>query len=160
MINSCPVPKDQRPLNEYNELKNSVEFKWTTENSTMFFKTLTRITLTSTIFICFIFISIYDWKSSALKLLLKILYSFFLVFTIIVLRLYLSWYYVYNRLMNASVNYEESGWYDGQTWIKSNAILIQDRLIGIYEVQPILKRLKLLLTIGIGIDCTSFTVYI
>ena len=73
----------------------------------------------------------------------------FLIFTIWILRLYLAWLYVYDRLMNATVTYEESGWYDGQTWIKTNEVLIQDRLIGVYEVLPILKKLQLVLSICI-----------
>ena len=63
------------------------------------------------------------------------------------LRLYLAWLYIYDRLMNASVTYEESGWYDGQTWIKTNEVLIQDRLIGVYEVLPILEKLQVVLAI-------------
>jgi len=58
--------------------------------------------------------------------------------------------------MNASVNYEESGWYDGQTWIKTNEILIQDRLIGSYEVLPILHRLRLTLTLNLLLILGSF----
>ena len=38
---------------------------------------------------------------------------------------------------------------DGQTWIKTNEVLIQDRLIGVYEVLPILKKLQLVLSICI-----------
>jgi hypothetical protein len=58
--------------------------------------------------------------------------------------------------MNASVNYEESGWYDGQTWIKTNEILIQDRLVGSYEVLPVLKRLKLILVLNCVMIFGSF----
>ena len=57
--------------------------------------------------------------------------------------------------MNATVTYEESGWYDGQTWIKTNEVLIQDRLIGVYEVLPILKKLQLVLAISIPIILIS-----
>ena len=38
--------------------------------------------------------------------------------------------------MEATVPYEESGWYDGQIWIKPPEILLQDRLIGTYEIYP------------------------
>ena len=51
--------------------------------------------------------------------------------------------------MNATITYEESGWYDGQTWIKTNDILVQDRLVGLYEVFPIIQRLRLLLYFSI-----------
>ncbi|MGB1417699.1 MAG: CGLD27 family protein, partial [Synechococcus sp.] len=39
--------------------------------------------------------------------------------------------------------YEESGWYDGQVWIKPPEVLLQDRLIGTYEIYPGLLRLQM-----------------
>jgi hypothetical protein len=57
--------------------------------------------------------------------------------------------------MNATITYEESGWYDGQTWIKTNEVLIQDRLIGVYEVFPILKKLQLVLSLSVPIILVS-----
>jgi hypothetical protein len=60
--------------------------------------------------------------------------------------------------MNATITYEESGWYDGQTWVKTNVVLQQDRLVGTYEVLPILNRLRgviLMFTL-----CTVLMVYI
>ena len=47
--------------------------------------------------------------------------------------------------MEATVPYEESGWYDGQVWIKPPEILLQDRLIGTYEIYPGLIRLQITL---------------
>lgn len=47
--------------------------------------------------------------------------------------------------MEATVAYEESGWYDGQVWVKPPEILLQDRLIGTYEIYPGLQRLEKLL---------------
>ena len=44
--------------------------------------------------------------------------------------------------MEATVPYEESGWYDGQVWIKPPEVLLQDRLIGTYEVYPGILRLQ------------------
>jgi hypothetical protein len=41
------------------------------------------------------------------------------------------------------VVYEESGWYDGQTWTKTAEILARDRLLAIHEVQPVMRRIKL-----------------
>jgi hypothetical protein len=73
---------------------------------------------------------------------LQIITSALGVFNLWILRLYLAWKYIYDRLMNATVSYEESGWYDGQTWVKTNEVLIQDRLIGTYEVLPVIDRLR------------------
>jgi hypothetical protein len=57
--------------------------------------------------------------------------------------LYVGWNHVRNRLNSETVFYEESGWYDGQTWIKTPEILARDRLLVSYEIQPIIKRLQL-----------------
>jgi hypothetical protein len=47
--------------------------------------------------------------------------------------------------MEATVPYEESGWYDGQVWIKPPEILLQDRLVGTYEIYPGIIRLQITL---------------
>jgi hypothetical protein len=60
----------------------------------------------------------------------------------LLLRLYIGWYYIKERLSKASIEYEESGWYDGQIWVKPKKILKQDRLICYYKVFPILNRLE------------------
>lgn len=60
----------------------------------------------------------------------------------ILVRLYIGWNYIKERLSKACIEYEESGWYDGQIWIKPRKILKQDRLICYYKVIPILKRLE------------------
>ena len=62
--------------------------------------------------------------------------------------MYLAWKYVYQRLMNSTITYEESGWYDGQTWVKTNEILLQDKLVGTYEVLPIIDRLRIVILIN------------
>jgi hypothetical protein len=63
------------------------------------------------------------------------------------LRIYLGWEYVYKRLTKATVAYEESGWYDGQVWVKTPDVLMKDRVIADYILFPILKRIKI--TLGI-----------
>jgi hypothetical protein len=45
--------------------------------------------------------------------------------------------------MSPVIFYEESGWYDGQTWIKPDEVVTRDRLIVSYSIQPILKRLRI-----------------
>ena len=60
--------------------------------------------------------------------------------------------------MNATVTYEESGWYDGQTWVKTNEVLIQDRLVGTYEVLPIIDRLRVVISISIMAICVMLSI--
>jgi hypothetical protein len=160
MVIQCPVPKNQRPLNEYNELKNSFGFRWTIETPQIFFKTLSVLLLYILVIVTFFISNTHDWKYNLFEFFLWIIFSSFILLTFLVLRLYLAWEYIYNRLMNASVNYEESGWYDGQTWIKTNEILIQDRLVGSYEVLPVLNRLKLTLLLNSIMICGSFFIHL
>ena len=64
------------------------------------------------------------------------------VLILLLSRLYLGWNYVRSRLANTAVFYEESGWYDGQTWLKTPEEITKDRLILQYQVEPLLQRLR------------------
>ena len=46
------------------------------------------------------------------------------------------------RLMATAIEYEESGWYDGQVWEKPVAWRQQDLLVATHEVRPVLLRLQ------------------
>ena len=160
MNQQCPVPKYQRPLTEYNDLKNSFTFSWTKQESYSFGKTLTIFLVILIFFTSVIVTTNHDWEKDEVTSLVQISSSALGIFTLWILRLYLGWRYIYNRLMNATVTYEESGWYDGQTWIKTNEVLIQDRLVGTYEVLPIIDRLRLVILISIMVMCLMLTLNI
>jgi hypothetical protein len=65
-----------------------------------------------------------------------------LLVVLVLLRLYLGWYYIRDRLKSEKVFYEESGWYDGQIWHKPPEAVMRDRLIVFYQIEPIMKRLQ------------------
>jgi hypothetical protein len=135
----CPVPKDQRPINEYLALKTDFGFSWTSESQLVYYKTSIQIYLI-TLLTCLL---IFNTGTIPFKALF--LYSIFGVTSllfIVYLRIYLGWVYVYTRLMQATVAYEESGWYDGQIWVKTPEVLIKDKLAGQYQVKPILNKIK------------------
>ena len=68
------------------------------------------------------------------------------------LLIYNNWSYVRDRLLSATVEYEETGWYDGQVYVKDPEMLARDRLLGTYTVRPIVERLrKTLLACGAGV---------
>ena len=160
MNQQCPVPKYQRPLTEYNDLKNSFTFSWTKQESYSFGKTVSIFLVILIFFTSLIVTTNHDWEKDEVTSLVQISSSALGIFTLWILRLYLGWRYIYNRLMNATVTYEESGWYDGQTWIKTNEVLIQDRLVGTYEVLPIIDRLRLVILISIMVMCLMLTLNI
>lgn len=61
-----------------------------------------------------------------------------------------GWYHVQHRLAAPAIVYEESGWYDGQTWQKTPTEFTQDQLVLNYEVTPIVRKLQFtLLTLGV-----------
>ena len=141
----CPVPKEQRPLNEYKKIKESNNFIWCINGKSIYVKSLFYMFISS-----FIISSLLLIVSSFSFANIKYFFIYSLIGAIIImiflcLRSYLGWHYIYNRLMEATVPYEESGWYDGQIWIKPPEVLIQDRLIGTYEIYPGLSRLHLTL---------------
>ena len=136
----CPVPREQQPTNEFIELSKSVIFSWPKTKKSLI---LVLIKFWVGAFILFIVISsgsIY-FKTSLLR---YILLSFFCSLSIpflISIRLYLGWNHVFKRLTSERVEYEESGWYDGQVWIKPLVLKEKESLIASIEVKPILKNL-------------------
>ena len=142
----CPVPREQQPTNEFIELSKSAIFSWPKTKKSLI---LVLIKFWFGAFILFIIISsgsIY-FKTFLLK---YILLSFFCSLSIpllISIRLYLGWNHVFKRLTSEKVEYEESGWYDGQVWIKPLVLKEKESLIASIEVKPILKNLIQILSI-------------
>ena len=61
--------------------------------------------------------------------------------------MYLGWNHIFKRLTSEKVEYEESGWYDGQVWEKPLVLKEKESLIAAIEVKPILKNLIQILSI-------------
>jgi hypothetical protein len=55
------------------------------------------------------------------------------------------------------VEYEESGWYDGQVWEKPVAWRQQDLLVATHQVKPVLQRLRrtILITLALMLAGTG-----
>nr|WGH13794.1 hypothetical protein Ycf36 [Lophurella pseudocorticata] len=137
----CPVPFDQQPLNEYLALKESFLFSWSMSTNKSFMVNLFYLFISLSIIFSIFFIIFTNTINLGQFFLLDLIFSNVVIFFLFI-RLYLGWSYVVKRLMSATVFYEESGWYDGQVWIKTSDYLIQDRLIGIYQVTPFIIRIK------------------
>ena len=136
----CPVPKEQQPSNEFIELSKSNIFSWPKTKKSLI---LVLIKFWLGAFILFLIISsgsIY-FKTSPLKYILLSFFSSLSIPLLISLKLYLGWNHVFKRLRSEKVEYEESGWYDGQVWIKPTFLKEKESLIASNEVKPILKNL-------------------
>lgn len=145
----CPVPFDQQPLNEYSSLKASWFFSWVTLSVQKYGLKILGFSIILFFSFCPLVISIIPNNLNILKIIIIDILVVNFVFILIFIRLYLGWSYVVKRLVSATIFYEESGWYDGQIWIKSVESLMQDRLIGLYEVTPFMVRIKYSLYISI-----------
>ena len=137
---NCPVPKEQQPTNEFIELSKSIVFSWPKTKKSLI---LVLIKFWTGAFVLFFIISsgsIY-FKTSTLKYILLSFFSSLSIPILISMRLYLGWNHVFKRLTSEKVEYEESGWYDGQVWIKPLVLKEKESLIASIEVKPILKNL-------------------
>ena len=136
----CPVPRDQQPTNEFIELSKSKIFSWPKTKISLIL-VLTKFWISG--FILFLIISsgsIY-FKTSFFKYFLLSFFSSLSIPILISIRLYLGWNHVFKRLSSERVEYEESGWYDGQVWIKPVSLKEKESLIASTEVKPILKNI-------------------
>ena len=137
---NCPVPKNQQPTNEFIELSKSKIFSWPKSRKSFLFILLKFWLGTFFLFIIISSGSVY-FDTAKLK---YILISFFCSLSLPLLlsiRLYLGWNHIFKRLTSEKVEYEESGWYDGQIWIKPVNLKEKESLIASLEVKPILKNL-------------------
>lgn len=141
--NVCPVPFDQQPLNEFYELKNSCFFSFFGFKLSKYVYSIVIICLILTCLLTPLILATirFSWN----VFLITELFCIIFLLSVILIRLYLGWSYIVYRLFSATVFYEESGWYDGQIWIKTPEMLTKDRLVGTYYVLPLLKRIKLTL---------------
>jgi len=136
----CPVPLEQQPTNEFIELSKSIIFSWPKTKKSLIIVLFKFWVGTFILFLVISSGSIY-FKTSILKYILLSLFSSLSIPLLISLRLYLGWNHVFKRLNSESVEYEESGWYDGQVWIKPLVLKERESLIASKEVKPILKNL-------------------
>ncbi|KAF5726164.1 hypothetical protein HS088_TW23G00905 [Tripterygium wilfordii] len=109
----CPDPVDQQPINEY-QLSTSFPFSWASGDMVEY---CSRLFVNGASFAIFIGLPVTwfgavgaDSVSEPLKRVLEAASSVNLV----VVRMYLGWAYVGNRLLSVTVEYEETGWYDRQ----------------------------------------------
>ena len=142
----CPVHRDQQPTNEFIELSKSRIFSWPKTKKSLI---LILVKFWLVAFVLFLIISsgsVY-FKTSPSRYILLSFFSSFSIPLLISIRLYLGWKHIFNRLISEKVEYEESGWYDGQVWEKPLVLKEKESLIASIEVKPILKNLIQILSI-------------
>ena len=137
---NCPVPKEQQPTNEFIELSSSKIFSWPKSKKSFSIILIKTWVITFILFLIISSGSVY-FKTSIFKYAILSLFSSLSIPFLISIRLFIGWDHVFKRLISEKVEYEESGWYDGKTWIKPLNIKERESLIASKEVKPILNNL-------------------
>ncbi len=149
----CPVPRDQQPTNEFIELSKSKIFSWPKTKRSLIIVLFKFWVFTFLLFLVIFSGSIY-FNKYIYKYILISIFTSLSIPLLVSIRLYLGWHYVFKRLNSEKVEYEETGWYDGQVWIKPLNLKEKESLIASNEVKPILKNIiqifSLILTLALS----------
>ena len=154
----CPVPKEQQPTNEFLELSNSKIFSLAKTKKNF---SIILISIWLIAFLIFLVISSGStfFKTYILKYILLSFFGSLSVPLLITIRLLLGWIHIYKRLTSEIIEYEESGWYDGQIWIKPIELKEKESLIASIEVKPILRNLTQVSSIIISLILVGILIF-
>ncbi|KAH7444689.1 hypothetical protein KP509_02G088200 [Ceratopteris richardii] len=121
----CPVPLEQQPVNEYQSLVDSMLFSWAVGNPWLYTLKLSAVTGAIGLLLGWpITAATLDPGTDYFKCVIGALCAGLFAATLAALRMYLGWAYVGNRLLSAAVEYEETGWYDGEVCICSRLLSV------------------------------------
>jgi len=147
---SHPIPAEQQPLRQYAELREAFPFSWPALGWIPYLKRIFGVWGAVVLAVSPLVWSSFagDWGHfvSGSVLGANVLLG------LVLLHLYLGWAYVRRRLVQAQIPYEESGWYDGAMYAKSEEELAQHRLIVRYQIDPVLQRLRRSLWSVVGLS--------
>ena len=154
----CPVPKEQQPTNEFLELSNSKIFALAKSNRKF---SMILISIWLAAFFIFLVISTGSnyFNTYLFKYIFLSLFGSLSIPLLITIRLLLGWSHIYKRLTSEVIEYEESGWYDGQIWIKPVELKQKESLIASIEVKPILKNLTQVISIIISLILIGILIF-
>ena len=151
MDSPCPVPPEQRPLQEYEQLLASWFFVWPSASLAGLVKALTASWLLLLPITVLVASGSWVIRHDPVKVAAAGAVAAILLPLLLLIRQWLGWRYVHRRLLSEQVEYEESGWYDGQVWEKPLAWRQQDLLVAQHQVQPVLLRLRQSAAIALGL---------
>lgn len=148
---SVNVPEAQRPINEYLDVTNQPFFTWARDSTTNL-ELFLRFGFVYMIFfvtICYpISGATFTQEGYLLHQLLSSNVGAMGVTMLLLLRVYTGYDYIGQRLQSKYIEYEETGWYDGDVETKTKTELLRDRMLYTSQVQPIVERLRLFVTVG------------
>mmetsp|Transcript_18720 Transcript_18720/g.32002 ORF Transcript_18720/g.32002 Transcript_18720/m.32002 type:complete len:275 (+) Transcript_18720:90-914(+) len=139
------VPEGQRPVNEYLDLIRAPLFGWASEETGTkgLVTRLAAVYTVSFIAVCFpISGATFTQDGYLLQQMAASNVGALLLTLFLCIRLYSGWGYVGSRLKSRVIEYEETGWYDGDFEEKTPAERQRDLFLYQSNVEPVVNRLK------------------
>jgi hypothetical protein len=146
------VPEDQRPVNEYLHVLRQPMFDWAATESGTSGLAVRLLLLYAAVFglVCYpISGATFTQEGYLLQKLAASNVGALLLVLILSIRLYAGWGYVGSRLTSKVIEYEETGWYDGDFERKTEAELKRDKFLYNDKVKPVVGRVRTF-TLGIA----------
>lgn len=139
------VPEEQRPANEYLDLTRSPLFEWADQekgDSGLAIR-LGAVYVAFAGIVCWpIAGSTYTQDGYLLNKLASTNFGAMTIVLLLLVRLYSGWGYVGSRLQSKTIEYEETGWYDGDIELKTESEKARDLFLYRQDVKPVEDRLK------------------
>jgi len=151
----CPIPDDQKPINQYFSLKENILFNLLGINKTNYFS---KILLNYILFFILITPFTFLFKLNKQIFLFNSLFSINIILIFFIIN-FVLWLQLLNQFRNARLFYEEGSWYDGQFWEKPIELIKNDKLIIQQKIKPIIKRIIKAITLLMGINSLIFIIY-
>ena len=153
----CPIPEDQKPINEYISLKENNLTNWITLVKRKYLGTLFQIFLTLFL-ICLTFT--FDGIESINQLIATFEETSFFslaILNFVLIYILSNWKQVDNRFNTSRLIYEEGSWYTSEIWEKPISLIKNDKLISTQILQPIvLRNLQFIVVLAFGIFALGF----
>jgi hypothetical protein len=136
----CPIPEDQKPINQYIRFKENSFF-----NLPTFPKSILKSKLKEFFLKIFFFLGIsnlFFFSGDFLTTFQRILITSFSLFFFSLFLLFFRWKEIAKLFSTSRIFYEEASWYDGEIWEKPMALIKNDKLLERQKIKPILKKIK------------------
>jgi hypothetical protein len=139
------VPEAQRPVNEYLDVTRQPLFGWASNESGSTGLLIRLVILYGVVFgtVCYpISGATYTGDDFLLQKLASSNVGALLLIIFVLIRIYSGWEYLGSRLNSKVIEYEETGWYDGDFELKGKTERQRDKFLYTSEVKPVVERLK------------------
>ena len=134
----CPIPENQKPINEYINSKKSSFLNFVSKRSYLWYVIQSIICLICAFIVNFHLV----FGFGPIRYILYLGVGLSSIIFLISFLLFLHWKEIQNRFFEARIFYEEGSWYDGQIWEKPFLLIKNDRLLATQKIHPILQKIS------------------